>query len=386
MSNIESEEIPKEFCKIMKDFYTDMLSTFPEYDEKIRPYLVDLLGEKNDSDTIKSLLAHCKSHYPERFFDLLYQNNDMFSNNDIDLHFLPNIDFREVWKQDLSEKTRLIIWKYLQLICFSVINNQNDSSSFGDTANLFEAINEDELKRKLEETMEQMSGIFDMSGNVFDQQNMPDVSGINMEDMPNPDELHQHISGLLDGKLGRLASEITEETMKDFQDISGVNSVGDVFKVLFKNPGRLMQMVKKVGGNLDAKIKSGEIKESELMEEASQLMQKLHKMPGMKNMQKMFGEMGLPMNGKVNMGAMRTQMQNNIGKAKTKERLRRKLEQRKQAKIDSKDEQIKLLQQQLAAAKAKNQIMEEFGVMGENTVIKKSKNKKRKKRRKGKKK
>jgi hypothetical protein len=166
------------------------------------------------------LLAHCKSHYPERFFDLLYQNNDMFSNNEIDLHFLPNIDFKEVWKQDLSEKTRLIIWKYLQLICFSVINNQNDSSSFGDTANLFEAINEDELKRKLEETMEQMSGIFDMSGNVFDQQNMPDISGINMEDMPNPDELHEHISGLLDGKLGRLATEITEETMKDFQDIS----------------------------------------------------------------------------------------------------------------------------------------------------------------------
>ena len=386
MSNIESEEVPKEFCKIMKDFYTDMLSTFPEYDEKIRPYLVDLLGEKNDSDNIKSLLAHCKSHYPERFFDLLYQNNDMFSNNEIDLHFLPNIDFKEVWEQDLSEKTRLIIWKYLQLICFSVINNQNDSSSFGDTANLFEAINEDELKRKLEETMEQMSGIFDMSGNVFDQQNMPDVSGIKMEDMPNPDELHEHISGLLDGKLGRLATEITEETMKDFQDISGVNSVGDVFKVLFKNPGRLMQMVKKVGGNLDAKIKSGEIKESELMEEASQLMQKLHKMPGMKNMQKMFGEMGIPMNGKVNMGAMRTQMQNNIGRAKTKERLRRKLEQRKQAKIDSKDEQIKLLQQQLAAAKAKNQIMEEFGVMGENKVIKKSNNKKRKKRRKGKKK
>lgn len=386
MSNIENEEIPKEFCKIMKDFYTDMLSTFPEYDEKIRPYLVDLLGEKNDSDNIKSLLVHCKSHYPERFFDLLYQNNDLFSNEDIDLHFLPNINFREVWKQDLSEKTRLIIWKYLQLICFSVINNQNDSSSFGDTANLFEAINEDELKRKLAETMEQMSGIFDMSGNVFDQQNMPDVSGINMEDMPNPDELHEHISGLLDGKLGRLATEITEETMKDFQDISGVNSVGDVFKVLFKNPGRLMQMVKKVGGNLDAKIKSGEIKESELMEEASQLMQKLHKMPGMKNMQKMFGEMGIPMNGKVNMGAMRTQMQNNIGKAKTKERLRRKLEQRKQAKINSKDEQIKLLQQQLAAAKAKNEIMEEFGLMEQNKVIKKSKNKKRKKRRKGKKK
>ena len=230
-----------------------------------------------------------------------------------------------------------------------------------------------------------MSGIFDMSGSGIDVSAMADLSGINMEDMPNPDELHSHISSLLDGKLGRLASEITEETMRDFQDISGVSSVGDIFKVLFKNPGKLMQMVKKVGGNLDAKIKSGEIKESELMEEAQQLMQKLNKMPGMKNMQKMFGEMGLPMNGKLNMGAMQTKMKHNIGKAQTKERLRRKLEARKQQKIDSKDDQIKLLQQQLAAAKAQNELLAEYGYQQENVKISKSK-KKKKKRRKGKKK
>ena len=40
----------------------------------------------------------------------------------------------------------------------------DDSDSFGDTAKLFEAINEEELK-KLEETMEQMNGMFsDISG------------------------------------------------------------------------------------------------------------------------------------------------------------------------------------------------------------------------------
>ena len=264
------------------------------------------------------------------------------------------------------------------MVCVTVVNTQNDTSSFGDAASLFEAINEDELKRKLEETMEQMSGIFDMSGANFDPENMPD--------MPNPDDLHEHISGILDGKLGRLATEITEETLKDFSDISGANSVGDVFKALFKNPGRLMNMIKKVGGNLDAKIKSGEIKESELMEEASQLMQKLNNVPGMKNMQKMFGDMGIPMNGKLNMNAMQAQMKNNIGKAKTKERLRRKLEARKKAKLEqSKDDQIKLLQQQLAAAKAQNQLLEEYGGMQENVKIAKS-NKRKKKRRKGKKK
>ena len=373
MSKVETDEIPDEFPKIMKDFTCDMINTFPEYEDDLKPYLVGIVEE--DDNKVSELFEHCKKVYPSRFFDLLYQNEDVFKNDEYDLTFLPNVNFKDVWANDISEKTRLIIWKYLQLVCFSVVNTQKDTSSFGDAASLFEAINEDELKRKLEETMEQMSGIFDMSGAQFEPGDMPD--------MPNPDDLHEHISGILDGKLGRLATEITEETLKDFTDISGANSVGDVFKALFKNPGRLMNMIKKVGGNLDAKIKSGEIKESELMEEASQLMQKLNNVPGMKNMQKMFGEMGLPMNGKLNMNDMQAQMKNNIGKAKTKERLRRKLEARRQAKLDNKDEQIRILQQQLQAARMQNQNIEQFANLGENQVIKKSnKNKKKKRKRK----
>ena len=379
MSEVKNEKvtIPPEFLKVMKDFLTDMISTFPEYTDILSKVITDLNEEKHDSEDIISLYKHSKELYPARFFDLLYQNDEIF-NSEEPLNLLPGVDFREVWKQDITDKTRLIIWKYLQLICFSIINSENDSESFGDTASLFEAINEDELKSKLEETMEQMSNIFDMSGNAFE--NMGE--GVNMEDMPNPDDLHEHISGLLDGKLGRLASEITEETMKDFQDISGVNSVNDIFKVLFKDPGRLMKMIKKVGGNLDQKIKSGEIKESELMEEASELMKKLHKMPGMKNMQKMMSEMGLPTGGKnskVNMGAFQGQMQRNISKAKTKERLRRKLA----AKQTAKDNQIKILEAQLAAARAENaNLSQQATNVVVNTEGSKKKKKKKRKRKK----
>lgn len=386
MSKVKNDnsEIPAEFLKVMKDFLTDMTASFPEYEDPLKKLVIHIIeNEKNDepSEDIVNLFNHCKEIYTPRFFDLLYQNNEIY-NGDHAIYFLPGIDFRDVWKQDITEKTRLIIWKYLQLVCFSIVNSENNSDSFGDTANLFEAINEDELKGKLEETMEQMSKIFDMSGNAFENPNGEE--GINMEDMPNPDELHEHISGLLDGKLGRLASEITEETMKDFQDISGVNSVTDIFQVLFKDPGRLMKMIKKVGGNLDEKIKSGEIKESELMEEASELMKKLHKMPGMENMQKMMSQMGMPMGGKnskVNMGAVQGQMQRNISKAKTKERLRRKLEARKSAK----DEQIRILEAQLAAVRAENANLanpHENNVMGASTETKKKKKKKKRRRKK----
>lgn len=359
-------EIPGEFLKITKDFFSDMLTTFPEYKDLLEPVLNDINSDKCDSENVKKHFKYCKDFFPARFFDLLYQNNDIFTNDEIDTHFIAGINFDEVWKQDITDKTRTIVWKYLQLICFAVINNQSDCDTFGETASLFEAINEDELKSKLTETMEQMAGIFDMSGNSdFQMPEGMDASGIKKDDLPNPEDLHDHINGLLDGKLGRLAAEITEETMKDFEDIEGVNNINDVFKVLFKDPGRLMKMIKKIGGNLDAKLKSGEIKESELMQEASELMEKLKSMPGMGNMQKMMAEMGLPMGGKnskVNMGEFQGQMKRNIGKAKTKERLRRKLAERKAvqaAKVGpstvlTSEQQIELLKKQLEEARAGN--------------------------------
>ena len=328
-----TDTIPEEFKKVVKDFYRDILTTFPECKEKLGPSEINFLTEDGDA---LILYSYCKKVYPERFFDILYQNTDIFSNDEINTKFLPNIEFKNLWKEDISDKTRDVIWKYLQLILFSVSNGLKDGESFGDTAKLFEAINEEDLKNKLEETMKEMNEMFqDASNNMFQGLSGEtfDMSGINMEDMPNPEEMQDHINGLLGGKLGRLAHEIAEETASELNvDMDDASNVSDVFQKLFKNPGKLMNMVKKVGSKLDSKLKSGEIKESELMEEASELMEKMKNMPGMKNMDKILGKMGLPTGGKnskVSMGAFQSQMRTNIGKAKQKERMLKKLEERK---------------------------------------------------------
>ena len=328
-----TDNVPDEFQKVAKDFYRDILTTFPECKEKLGPSEISFLT--GDGDAL-ILYSYCKKIYPERFFDILYQNQDIFSDNEINTKFLPNIEFKNLWKEDISENTRDVIWKYLQLILFSVSKGLEDSESFGDTAKLFEAINEDDLKVKLEETMKEMNNMFkDASNNMFEGLSGEtfDMSGINMEDMPNPEEMQDHINGLLGGKLGRLAHEIAEETANELNvDMEDATNVSDVFQKLFKNPGKLINMVKKVGSKLDSKLKSGEIKESELMQEASELMEKMKNMPGMKNMDKILGKMGLPTGGKnskVSMGSFQSQMKANIGRAKQKERMLKKLEERK---------------------------------------------------------
>ena len=339
-----AEKVPDEFKKVMKDFYKDILTSFPEYKEKLGENEINFLTETNNDNAYK-LFTYCQNIYPERFFDILYQNVEIFDNNEIDTNFLPNIEFKDIWKEEISEKTKEVIWKYLQLVLFSVTSNMDDSESFGDTAKLFEAINEDELKKKLEETMEQMNGMFnDISGSDFQMpEGFADMSGVNMDDVPDPEKMQEHINGLLGGKLGRLAHEIAEETANDLDvNMDDAADVTDVFQKLFKNPGKLMSMVKKVGSKLDSKIKSGEIKESELMQEASELMEKMKNMPGMKNMDKILEKMGLPTGGKntkMNMNAFQSHMKSNIGKAKQRERMLRKLEERRNKLISQKSNQ-----------------------------------------------
>ena len=368
--------IPKDFMKILRDFYVDIFTTFPECKEKVdRELIVNLMEEKGESENVKELHKYCSDLYPQKFFDILYENVEIFTDASYNAFFLPDIDFKNLWNMDISENTRKVIWKYLQLILFSTVSGQKNCDSFGDTAKLFEAINEDDFKKKLEESINEMSKAFDVSGI---EQQFSDMSGVDLNDLPDPEELHQHISGLLDGNLGKLAQEIAEETAEELNmDMEDATSVGDVFQKLFKNPGKLMNMVKKVGSKLDAKLKSGELKESELMKEASELMTKMKSMPGMKNMNSMLGKMGIPLgkNANINMNAFQSHMKTNIRKASQKERMLKKLEERRAAR---------------AAAEAKLASAQQQMGTGENNqgniTGKRTNNKKKKRRRKNRKK
>ena len=92
--------------------------------------------------------------------------------------------------------------------------------------------------------------------NIFENAPKMDTSGINMNNLPDASEIHDHINGLMEGKLGKLAKEIAQEATDDLNiDPSNINNVQDVFQKLFKDPGKLMNIVKNVGNKLDQKMK-----------------------------------------------------------------------------------------------------------------------------------
>ena len=342
IKSVEDIKVPDEFYKIINDFVIDILTTFPEYAGIVSRWWNPSKSTNKDTECL-AVFRHCVKVFPERFFDILYKNKEIFKEEaEENTEFLPGIVFKLIWSDNISDTTRDTIWKYLQLILFSVIGSVHTSSELGDTAKLFEAINEDELKSKLQETFENMQNLFE-SGSSEPGTNDPDATheessnpNINMENMPSPEQIHEHINGMMGGKLGKLAMELAEETASDLNlDLNETKDAKDVFQKLFKNPGKMMGMVKNIGNKIDQKIKSGEIKESELMSEGMDLLNKMQSMPGMGDMQKMFSQMGIPGLGKgakMNMGAMEANLNKNMKAAKMRERMQAKAEANKTQK------------------------------------------------------
>jgi len=350
MSVEEEKKIkaPEEFYKIINDFTNDIITTFPEYEaiikrwwlEKDLSHIADpvekeiaLLADKEKRVTF--VHKHCMRVFPERFFDILYQNADMFKDDSvINTEFLPGIVFKYLWTMDISDNTRETMWKYLQLILFSTVSSVNNTTEFGDSAKLFESVNEEDLKSKLQETLSNIQNLFENQRANGEEPNLEKGFGEGMN-VPNAEHIHEHLQGMMQGKLGKIAMEMAEEAAQNLNmDMENAGNAQEVFQKMFKNPGKLMNMVKNLGDKLDTRIKSGEIKESELISEGIDLINKMKNMPGMENMQGMFEQMGIPglgRNSKVNMGAMENQMKQNLKNAQTRERIKSKLETKKAA-------------------------------------------------------
>lgn len=237
-----------------------------------------------------------------------------------DTEFLPKIHFKNIWQENISETTRETIWKYLQLILFTLVDTNVD---FTDTTKWTEQVNHEEFKQKLEEAMGHIQ-------EVFHDTPEPAASGEEEE------QLHANLSSMLGGKLGKLAHDIAEETAASLH-LEGATDMNDVFQGLMKNPTQLMGMVQTVGSKLDAELKSGNLKESELLNEVTEMMDKMKHIPGMGNIPSMLNKMGMGMGmggggAKVDTAAMEAKLQQKMKMAKTKERMKAKLEAKALAK------------------------------------------------------
>lgn len=375
--------VPAKFQTIIRDFARDLTTTFPEYSILWKKWM----AEEQNPREIEKLFKYCTEVYPERFFDILYQNDEMFKeDSEVNTRFLPAVEFRLLYNcADITDTTKSAIWKYLQLILMNVLNSVRDKSAFGEAADIFEGVNEDVLQEKLNKTLEDIGEFFHNLGKTTSsttdtETNIPSDdtnTAPNMEDfmknfagmsgsagkmpgmdniremfenmkqhdgsggeMPNANDVHEHLKGLFDGKIGSLAKELAEEISHDVEHLfedegkgqtpNDIRSTGDLINKIIKNPKKIMSLMQTISGKLQAKMKSGEISEEEIMREAGDLMGKMKGMKGMGAMNDIFKNLAKGMGGKsgLNIGALQ-RMQKQMA---AKERMRTKMEENAEAK------------------------------------------------------
>jgi hypothetical protein len=321
--------------------------------------------------------------------------------DETDVSFLPNVNFRLLYNcEDITENTKKSIWKYLQLILFSIVGAIKDKTNFGDTSNIFEGIDENDLQDKLAETMNNMTDFFKNLEDSFTNRDDdevpnlvdPDIEMPNMEKMqkdmenafenifknmesttdtedgdgdgddddtknsfpkmsglPDIKNIHEHLKTLFEGKIGKLAKEMAEEISEEFTSELGegsenIKNTQDAIKHLMKDPQKLMGLMKKVGSKLDSKMESGEISRDELMKEAQGLLGKMKDMGGGDDLSKMFKEMakkmGMGNNVRINKNALNklTKMEETREKMKSRA-LQKKMKE--QADFEKKKEEIR---------------------------------------------
>jgi hypothetical protein len=365
----------KNLRSIIIDFTNDLTKVFPEY-----AFLWEKWLSADDAEYEK-LNQHFIAVFPERFFDIMNSNMEIFSpESDANVMFLPDVDFKLLFNcPGVSDGTKTSMWKYLQLLLFTVLGSMKDTTNFGETLDMFESMNETDLQDKMKETMEGLEDFFKGMGsnsNSFDQGpssdgtsldgtssehgSLPDGTssdgtsseqGSSSSDpssehgflpkgfkLPKAEIIQEHMKILMEGKLGKLAKELTEEFTGDLKDVFDENeetkdkSMKEIMAQLMKDPKKLMGIMKKITDKLQNKMQSGDISQDELMKEVATLVEKFKEMGGgddfIKNFTngpfaKMFKNMaagaGMNPNTVVQMGKQ----------SAMKERLRKKMEERK---------------------------------------------------------
>lgn len=316
----------EEYCKVIREFIPDFLSTFPEYEDNLDKGVLDIIHKVDSED---SLIAykHSVKHVAHHIIRILQQDQTLFETSDTTLssstEYIKGIVFTDLWHKDISDQTKDVLWKYLQLVAMSIVNHEKDQSLFTDEdiASLFQNIDEDEFKSKLEETLNNMK-------DFFDSKEGSDISF-------NEEDTKKNLDKIMNGKIGTLAKEIAKETLEQF---GGEESEENMLNTLMKNP---LGLIKNIEKTLEEKVEKGEINKADLMEEAKDLMSEISNMnvPGgmgpLQDIMKQFQGATSGSGAKANMNNLNKNMfQQYMNNEQRRSAMRTKLEKRRQERTN----------------------------------------------------
>jgi sugar-specific transcriptional regulator TrmB len=265
-NNYDDDDKIIEFMKIIDLLANDIVRTFPEYTPIVNKTLLNM--SKNE------IYDYCLVIFRERKLDLELKNENIFDKtSNINTEFFPGISFKYLWNENITEKTREMIWYYLQTIYYTIISPDVNFESLILEFHKKLKENTDELKNELENTQ------------TNENNEMPDINN------------------LFSGKLGDIAKELIEEMSGDLTDEikdsgKSINNAGDILSHLLKDPSKVMNMAKQISSKLESHLSNENINKDELIDETNKIVNNLsnYNIPGMSNFLNLLNPKNIPKN------------------------------------------------------------------------------------------
>lgn len=307
------------FNEYMKTFVLEIKETFPEFNEIIDGYYTDLLTSETCSD----------DKYVKRFMRKLKDFKTQISGKDAsmfqgELCVLKNVDFEKIFASDiLTDNTREKIWEYLQTLYVIGESIISDSERVKNLVKNFQRLRSDTPVGDEPETEEDRE-ILDMLKNIAEQNQNTNTEPLSPEMFEN-------------GVIGKLARELEGEMNLESLGLNMDESTSpdQMFSNLISgdNPMKFMNLLQTVGKKVQDKITAEGIDQNDLINEATQMMGSLSG-GGNSMFDNLFKQAAGAAAGGGGLGNMnQAQMNNPHGSGNaTRDRLRKKLEKRKNQK------------------------------------------------------
>ena len=322
------------FNDYTRDFVRDVQSTFPEYKDLLGEYYSDILTEESQNTD-----KHVK-----RFMRKMREFKTQVSSKSTDLYkepvfILKNLDFKILFEsEDLSVESREKMWEYIQTLFVlgeSIINDSERVKklvkNFKRLRNTDDSVTDDSVTAagasaateqttetaEAEEPDEEDEHILNMLKNLSERKT----------DKPLDENMFEN------GMIGKLAQELSEELdiEKMGLNISEEGNVDSVFSNLLSgdNPMKFMNLIQTVGKKIQTKMESNGLDQEALVNEATSMMSNLQGGNSMfDNILKQASAMAGPAAAAAAAGNTDNRPSGSTGNA-TRDRLRKKLEQRK---------------------------------------------------------
>ena len=301
-------DIEKQIFTIFSSFIRDLSKTFPEIKNCLyRNYEKEIVGENLKLENCNKI--NC-------FLDIINKNSKMIDSKDENFfkidNILEEISFQRLWEKNISEKTKTIIWKYFQT--FSIINiNLNSSKQLQEALKSMDEgkIKDEDISDK--QTAKDLKKLKKLAGEVKN-----DVQ----EDKQAELELENMLGGLMNSNIGSIAKEVAS-TMKIDEMFGNIDENSDPMEVMTQmmNPERMGNIFQNINNVMEEKMKSGELTEDKLKEEATNMYGDMANNP-------IFGNLMKEMNNVKDPGDETTEKKE-LTKEEKKEKLKKKIEEKK---------------------------------------------------------